>query len=112
MIDILLNKSWGIDTLDSYIEKYTSLVPFLNPPITDEPASDPAPEDQTTKAISLQVLRRSSNSYARIEADICIEQTPVIFDGTPIGKKFGSVIADVNTSAYHAGDTVVAQFVG
>ena len=40
-------------------------------------------------------------------------QAPVLFDAPPIGKKFGSVLTDVHTSApYHAGDIVSAQFVG
>lgn len=39
-------------------------------------------------------------------------QTAVVFDAAPIGKIFGSVLADVNTIPYNAGDTVVAQFVG
>ena len=34
-------------------------------------------------------------------------------DNSPIGKSFGGVLIDVNKqTAYHAGDTVVAQFVG
>lgn len=34
-------------------------------------------------------------------------------DNAPIGQSFGQVTIDVNTaSPYHAGDTVVAQFVG
>jgi neutral ceramidase len=36
----------------------------------------------------------------------------VIFDSAPFGKSFGAVLVDVNTTAYHAGDTVSAQFVG
>ena len=39
-------------------------------------------------------------------------QTGVVQDNAPIGKKFGDVLADVNTaSPYHAGDTVQSQFV-
>ncbi|KAJ3559863.1 hypothetical protein NM688_g75 [Phlebia brevispora] len=83
---------FGPHTLDSYIQKYTSLVSYLNPSITSEPASDPAPEDQTTKAISLQ--------------------TPVIFDNAPLGSSFGSVQTDVLKTPYSAGDSVSAVFVG
>ncbi|KAI0782937.1 Neutral/alkaline nonlysosomal ceramidase [Abortiporus biennis] len=83
---------FGQWTLDSYIDKYTSLVQFLNPSFTAQPASDAAPQDQTKNAITLR--------------------TPVIVDNPPIGKKFGDVLADVQTSTYHAGDTVVTQFVG
>ncbi|KAI0820986.1 Neutral/alkaline nonlysosomal ceramidase [Irpex lacteus] len=84
---------FGQWTLNAYIDKYSSLVSYLSPNSTGQPPSDPAPEDQTSKAISLR--------------------TGVIVDNAPLGKKFGDVLADVNTSgAYHAGDTVVAQFVG
>ncbi|THH28983.1 hypothetical protein EUX98_g5201 [Antrodiella citrinella] len=84
---------YGPHTLDAYIDKYTSLVQYLAPNATGSPVSDPAPVDQTSKAISLQ--------------------TAVVFDGAPFGQQFGQVIADVNTgTAYKAGDTVVAQFVG
>ncbi|KIM36782.1 hypothetical protein M413DRAFT_20430 [Hebeloma cylindrosporum] len=84
---------FGQFTLDAYIEKYTSLVPFLADNASGTPASDPPPPEQTSKAISLQ--------------------TAVVFDAPPIGKKFGAVLTDVKTSApYHAGDTVSAQFAG
>ncbi|THG95621.1 hypothetical protein EW026_g6063 [Hermanssonia centrifuga] len=83
---------FGQWTLDSYIDKYTSLVSYLNPSVTTTPPSDPAPQDQTSKAISLQ--------------------TPVIVDNAPFGKSFGSVLIDVATTSYQVGDTVVAQFVG
>lgn len=42
-------------TLEAYINKYSSLVSFLADGATGQPASDPAPVDQTSKAISLQV---------------------------------------------------------
>ncbi|KAH9485768.1 Neutral ceramidase 2 [Psilocybe cubensis] len=84
---------FGQFTLEAYIDKYSSLVPFLADNSTGTPASDPPPPEQTSKAISLQ--------------------TGVVFDASPIGKKFGAVLTDVNTNApYHAGDTVFAQFVG
>jgi neutral ceramidase len=35
-----------------------------------------------------------------------------MFDTAPIGKTFGAVLVDVEDTAYHAGDTVTAQFVG
>ena len=50
------------DTLDAYINKYTSLVKYLNPSTSGAPLSDPAPLDLTGEAISLQV--RSSNLYS------------------------------------------------
>ncbi|KAF8058537.1 Neutral/alkaline nonlysosomal ceramidase [Lyophyllum atratum] len=84
---------FGQYTLDAYIDKYSSLVPFLADNASVAPATDPAPADQTSKAISLQ--------------------TGVVFDSAPIGKKFGAVLVDVKTSpAYRAGDKVSAQFVG
>ncbi|KAG6816655.1 hypothetical protein H0H87_004298 [Tephrocybe sp. NHM501043] len=83
---------FGQYTLEAYIEKYSSLVPYLANNATGTPASDPPPVDQTSKAISLQ--------------------TGVVFDAAPIGNKFGAVLVDVNTTAYHAGDKVSAQFVG
>ncbi|TEB38006.1 Neutral/alkaline nonlysosomal ceramidase [Coprinellus micaceus] len=83
---------FGPFTLEAYIDKYTSLVPFLGDTASGTPPSDPAPEDQTKKAISLQ--------------------TGVVFDAAPIGKKFGDVLVNVNTTPYRAGDKVSAQFVG
>ncbi|KAJ7213245.1 Neutral/alkaline nonlysosomal ceramidase [Mycena rebaudengoi] len=81
---------YGPNTLDAYIEKYTSLVPFLVSGGT--PTSDAPPPELTSKALSLQ--------------------TGVVFDAPPIGKSFGQVLIDVAKTAYHAGDTVIAQFVG
>lgn len=43
------------DTLDAYIDKYGSMVPFLSPDASGSPQSDPASPDQTGKAISLRV---------------------------------------------------------
>lgn len=36
----------------------------------------------------------------------------MVFDAAPIGKRFGAVLVDVNSTPYHVGDTVSAQFVG
>ncbi|KAJ7124486.1 Neutral/alkaline nonlysosomal ceramidase [Mycena epipterygia] len=83
---------FGPNTLDAYIDKYTSLVPFLADTPPGTPASDAAPPELTSSAISLQ--------------------TGVVFDAAPIGKSFGQVLIDVAKTAYKAGDTVVAQFVG
>jgi len=80
------------DTLDAYLQKYTSLVPYLaDNPTSSTPASDAEPAEQTSKAISLR--------------------TGVVFDGTPIGKKFGAVKTDVAAS-YSVGDTVQVAFIG
>ncbi|KAH7917899.1 Neutral/alkaline nonlysosomal ceramidase [Leucogyrophana mollusca] len=83
---------FGAATLEAYIDKYGSLVSYLADDATGLPASDPAPPEQTSKAISLR--------------------TSVIADNPPIFKKFGDVLSDVSSSAYHAGDTVRVQFVG
>ncbi|KAI0800418.1 Neutral/alkaline nonlysosomal ceramidase [Fomes fomentarius] len=83
---------YGPHTLEAYIDKYTSLVSFLADGATGQPESDPAPPDQTGKAISLQ--------------------TGVVFDAAG-GKNFGDVITDVRTSSpYTAGEAVIATFVG
>ncbi|KAG6876987.1 hypothetical protein C0993_011300 [Termitomyces sp. T159_Od127] len=91
-IAIQFNPIYAAVTLDAYIDKYSSLVPFLADNATGVPASDPAPVDQTPKAISLR--------------------PGVVFDAAPVGKTFGDVLVDVNTTMYRAGDTVSAQFVG
>ncbi|KAJ8074439.1 hypothetical protein PM082_015340 [Marasmius tenuissimus] len=85
---------YGQYTLEAYIEKYSSLLPYLgDSKPTTTPASDAPPAEQTSKAISLR--------------------TGVVFDAAPIGKKFGDVLTDVRTSGpYRAGETVIVQFVG
>ncbi|KAJ6452625.1 Neutral/alkaline nonlysosomal ceramidase [Mycena sanguinolenta] len=85
---------YGPYTLEAYIDKYTSLVPFLaDVPSGVTPPSDPAPKEQTSKAIEFQ--------------------TSVKFDAPPIGKHFGQVLQDVRTAVpYRAGETVFARFVG
>ncbi|KAF8169047.1 Neutral/alkaline nonlysosomal ceramidase [Mycena galopus ATCC 62051] len=83
---------YGPHTLDAYIEKYSSLVPFLADTPTGTPATDAAPPELQSVAISLQ--------------------TGVVFDAPPIGKSFGAVLVDVLKTPYSAGDTVTAQFVG
>ncbi|TFY76333.1 hypothetical protein EWM64_g7679 [Hericium alpestre] len=85
---------FGQYTLDAYIDKYGSLVSFLADNATGAmPASDPAPPDLSSEAITLR--------------------TPVVLDSPPSGKNFGDVLADVSTTTiYHAGDTVNVQFVG
>ncbi|KAK7030958.1 hypothetical protein VNI00_013905 [Paramarasmius palmivorus] len=84
---------FGQFTLEAYIDKYSSLLPFLAQSVSGQPTSDAAPAEQTSKAISLQ--------------------TGVIQDNPPIGKKFGDVMADVRTSSpYRAGETAFVTFVG
>ncbi|KAF7298390.1 Neutral ceramidase [Mycena kentingensis (nom. inval.)] len=84
---------YGPFTLEAYIDKFASLVPFLADTPNGAPATDPAPPELQSSAISLQ--------------------TAVLFDAEPIGKKFGQVLVDVRTNAsYAAGQVVSAQFVG
>lgn len=83
---------YGQFTLEAYIDKYSSLVPFLADNPSGTPPTDAPSPEQTTKAISLQ--------------------TPVIYDTAPIGKRFGDVLVDVDNTTYRAGDTVRTQFVG
>ncbi|KIK60282.1 hypothetical protein GYMLUDRAFT_43572 [Collybiopsis luxurians FD-317 M1] len=83
---------FGQYTLDAYIDKYSSLVPFIADTVTGTPASDAAPPEQTSKAISLQ--------------------SPVVFDAAPFGSHFGAVQTDVSSTPYEAGQTVFATFVG
>ncbi|KAM6502746.1 Neutral/alkaline nonlysosomal ceramidase [Amanita muscaria] len=83
---------YGQFTLDAYIDKYSSLVPFLADNVSAAPSSDPPPPEQVSKAIALQ--------------------TGVVFDAAPLGSKFGQVLKDVNSTPYGVGDTVSALFVG
>lgn len=43
------------DTLDAYIEKFSSLIPYLSDTVPAAPPSDPAPPNQESSYISLQV---------------------------------------------------------
>jgi len=91
----LLITRCATDTLDAYIDKYSSLVSYLadNAPPGQVPPSDPAPPDLTSVAISLRI--------------------GVTFDSPGIGHNFGDVLIDVHSSSpYTAGQTVWAQFVG
>ncbi|KAL5531837.1 hypothetical protein ACEPAF_5400 [Sanghuangporus sanghuang] len=84
---------YGPFTLEAYIDKYTSLVPFLGDAVSGMPTSDAAPAEQTSKAISLQ--------------------TGVIQDNPPLFRSFGDVLSNVRTSSpYSAGETVQAWFIG
>ena len=86
---------FGQWTLNSYIDKYGSLVGYLADNATGvQPPSDPAPPDLSGKAISLQ--------------------TGVVFDYAGIGKAFGDVLTDVRSASapYSAGEAVIATFVG
>jgi len=83
---------FGQFTLEAYIDKYSSLVPYIADEAPGTPASDAAPPEQTSKAISLQ--------------------TGVVFDAAPIGHSFGQVLQDVNSIPYSANETVYVLFVG
>ncbi|KAJ6566570.1 Neutral/alkaline nonlysosomal ceramidase [Mycena capillaripes] len=83
---------YGPYTLEAYIDKYTSLVPFLADGATGAPPADPPPPEQISKAISMQ--------------------TDVKFDAAPFMKHFGQTLQDVRAEAYRPGETVFARFVG
>ncbi|KAJ7121911.1 Neutral/alkaline nonlysosomal ceramidase [Mycena filopes] len=86
---------YGPFTLEAYIAKYTSLVPYLADDVSalPPPPSDPAPGEQISKAISLA--------------------TGVKFDAAGLGRHFGGILEDVRpVPAYRRGETVFARFVG
>ncbi len=58
------------DTLDAYINKYSSLVSYLADNVTagDVPPSGPAPPDLTSSAISLRVRR----AFAFSKSEYCL----------------------------------------
>ncbi|KAJ7886830.1 Neutral/alkaline nonlysosomal ceramidase [Mycena olivaceomarginata] len=82
----------------AYIDKFTSMVPFLANGVQGpgwerpQPPSDAPPEEQISKAISMQ--------------------TDVKFDAAPFRKQFGQALEDVRSEPYRAGETVLARFVG
>ena len=53
------------ERIEAYIDKYSSLVPFLADSATGTPASDPPPPEQVSKAISLQV-----GLFSSVNADL------------------------------------------
>lgn len=92
LVIVLMLRSHTTVTLEAYIDKYSSLVSYLAPTATGTPASDPAPPEQTSNAISLQL--------------------PVVFDNPPLGQSFGNVLTDVSSTPYTAGQTATVQFIG
>ena len=109
----LLITRCATDTLDAYIDKYSSLVSYLadNAPPGQVPPSDPAPPDLTSVAISLRV-RRPFPAIVPL-TPVAVVQIGVTFDSPGIGHNFGDVLIDVHSSPpYTAGQTVWAQFVG
>ncbi|CAE6417784.1 unnamed protein product [Rhizoctonia solani] len=84
---------YGPFTLEAYTDLFTKYAPYLADNASGAPPAGPTPEDLTKKAISLQ--------------------RGVVFDASPIGKSFGSVLTDVTTSTpYKRGQTVTAVFQG
>jgi len=83
---------YGQFTLEAYIDKYSSLVPYLRDNVVGTPDPGPAPQEQISKAISLQ--------------------KPIVFDAAPSGTRFGGVLQDVKSTPYNVGDTVSVLFVG
>ncbi|KAJ7846596.1 Neutral/alkaline nonlysosomal ceramidase [Mycena olivaceomarginata] len=97
-LETMLINVYDIDTLEAYIDKYTSMVPFLAGGVRGpgwerpQPPSDAPPKEQISKAISMQ--------------------TDVKFDAAPFRKQFGQALEDVRSEPYRAGETVWAKFVG
>jgi len=116
--EISLTVWHAADTLDAYIDKYSSLLSYLadNATAGQVPPSDPAPPDLTSAAISFRVRpRRSWNPFwtGLTHGSSPAVQTGVVFDSPGIGHKFGDVLVDVpKSSTFKAGQTVSAQFVG
>jgi len=82
---------FGPFTLDAYIHKYSSMVPYLADNASGSPPSDTPPPDLIPSAISLA--------------------TGVVWDSAPSGKSFGQVLQNAAAS-YSAGAKVSVQFVG
>ena len=109
------------DTLDAYINKYSSLVSYLadNATVGAVPPSDPAPPDLTSRAISLRVrpaftLLSHNGILLTANGRLSSQQkTGVAFDSAGVGHNFGDKLVDVPVrSAFTAGQTVTVQFVG
>ncbi|KAF2258935.1 neutral ceramidase precursor [Lojkania enalia] len=81
----------GPHTLNAYINSTLGLLPYLSDDSTTTSPPGPSPPDNRNRSISLI--------------------TGVVYDGAPIGKKFGQVTTDVNSSYPH-GALVSATFVG
>lgn len=76
----------------AYINKYSSLVPWLaTTPSKTTPPSDPPSPEQTSKAM--------------------VGVFAPIVDNTPLFMKFGQILTDVKNVTFHAGNTPSALFV-
>ncbi|KAF2732904.1 Neutral/alkaline nonlysosomal ceramidase [Polyplosphaeria fusca] len=82
---------YGPHTLNAYINATLSYLPYLADDSTTPSPAGPSPPDNRERSISLI--------------------TGVVYDGAPIGKKFGQVTTDVSAS-YSRGSFVSATFVG
>ncbi|KAF2197387.1 Neutral/alkaline nonlysosomal ceramidase [Delitschia confertaspora ATCC 74209] len=82
---------YGPNTLEAYINSTLTLLPYLSDSATGNSPAGPSPPDNRNKSISLI--------------------TGVVYDGAPVGKKFGDVTIDVSSS-YSRGALVTATFVG
>lgn len=82
---------YGPNTLNAYINSTLTYLPFLADSVSGTSPAGPTPPDNRDRSISLI--------------------TGVVYDGTPIGKKYGQVQKDVNTT-YTKGALVAVTFVG
>ncbi|KAF2475414.1 Neutral/alkaline nonlysosomal ceramidase [Lindgomyces ingoldianus] len=82
---------YGPNTLNAYINSTLSLLSYLRDDATSSSPAGPSPPDNRDRSISLI--------------------TSVVYDGAPLGKKFGDVTKDASGS-YARGVKVSATFVG
>ncbi|KAH7130268.1 neutral ceramidase precursor [Dendryphion nanum] len=82
---------YGPHTLNAYINSTLTLLPYLADNTQSTAPAGPAPPDNRNRSISLI--------------------TGVVYDGAPLGKKYGQVQKDVSPT-YASGSTVSVTFVG
>ncbi|KKY13399.1 putative neutral alkaline nonlysosomal ceramidase [Diplodia seriata] len=82
---------YGPHTLNAYINRTLTWLPYLAPGAEGAPPAGPTPPDNRNKSLSFI--------------------SGVVLDYAGIGKSFGDVVTDVESS-YSAGDIVKATFVG
>lgn len=82
---------YGPNTLNAYINSTLALLPYLADNVNGMSPAGPSPPDNRDRSISLI--------------------TGVVYDGAPLGKKFGQVLTDASAS-YSRGSLVKVVFVG
>lgn len=69
-VTYLMNECMNLVTLEAYIDKYSSLVPFLADNPSGTPPTDAPSPEQTTKAISLQVWFPIDLYFIMLNSDV------------------------------------------